>query len=69
MLADVFDNFRNMWLEIYEADPTRCITAPGLALQGALNKNKVQLHLLTDINMLLVVEKGITGGICHSTYW
>ena len=69
LLADVFDNFRNMWLEIYEADPTRCITAPGLAWQGALNKNKVQLHLLTDINMLLVVEKGITGGICHSTYW
>ena len=57
-----------MLLEIYEADTTRCITAPGLAWQGALNKNKVQLHLLTDINMLLVVEKGITGGICHSTY-
>ena len=33
-----------------------------------LKKNKVKLGFLTDINVLLKVEKGIRGGICHSIY-
>ena len=36
LLADVFENFRNMCLEMYELDPTRFLTATGLALQAAL---------------------------------
>ena len=44
------------------------ISAPGLAWQAALKKTKVELDLLTDINMLLMVEKSIRGGICHSFY-
>ena len=47
-----------LYLEIYELDPPKFLSAPGLALQTALKK--------TDIVMLLIVEKGITGGICHS---
>ena len=31
LLADVFENFRNMCLEIYELDPTYFVSAPGLA--------------------------------------
>ena len=31
LLADVFENFRNMCLEMYEFDPAKCISAPGLA--------------------------------------
>ena len=27
------------------------------------------MDLLTDIDVLLMVEKGIRGGICHSVYW
>ena len=30
-LADVFENFRNMCLQIYELDPTKFLSAPGLA--------------------------------------
>ena len=30
LLADIFDNFRNMCLEIYELDPARFPTAPEL---------------------------------------
>ena len=58
-----------MCLEIYELDPTRFLTAPGLAQQGALEKAKVKLDLSTDINMLLMVEKDIRGGICHAIHW
>ena len=31
LLADVFENFRNMCLEIYELDPVYFVSAPGLA--------------------------------------
>ena len=69
LLADVFENFRNMWLEIYKLDPTKFFSVPGLAWQKTFKKIKVKLDLLTCIDMLLVAEKGIRGGICHSFYW
>ena len=68
LLAGVFENFRNMCLEIYEPHPAKFLSACGLAWQAAFKKAKVKLDPLTDINMLLVVEKGIRGGICHSIY-
>ena len=52
LLADVFENFWNMCLEIYDLDLTRFLTAPGLARQAALKKTKAKLDLLTDIHML-----------------
>ena len=67
-LADVFENLRNMCLKICELDTAKFISVPGLAWQGALKKTKLNLDLLTDINMLLVIEKGIIGAICHSIH-
>ena len=29
LLADVFENFRNMCFEIYELEPVKCLLAPG----------------------------------------
>ena len=68
-LPDVFENFRNMCLEIYKINPAKSLSVPGLAWKVDLKKTKVKLNLLTDIDMLLVMEKGIRGGICHSIYW
>ena len=65
VLLDVFENFRKMCLKIYHLDPVKFLSAPGLAWQAALKKTEVKLELLTDIDMLLMVEKGIRGGICH----
>ena len=59
LLADVFENFENMCLEIYELDPAKFPSAPGLAWQAALKTAKKKLHLLTKIDMLLIVKKGI----------
>ena len=50
-----------MYLKIHELDPAKFFSAPGLASQAALEKTKVILGLLTDIDMLLMVEKGIRG--------
>ena len=44
LLADVFENFRKMCLKIYELDPVKRISAPGLAWQVALKKTKVKIR-------------------------
>ena len=61
LLADVFENFRNKCIEIYELDPAPFLSAPGLAWQACLKKKGVKLELLTDIDMLLIVEKELEG--------
>ena len=68
MLADVFENFRNRCFEIYELDPTKVLSAPELTWQAAFKKAKAKLDFLIDIDLLLMVKKGIRGGICHSIY-
>ena len=57
-----------MRLEICKFDPAEFLLASRLAWQAALKKTKVKLNLLSDINMVLMVERDIRGGICHSIY-
>ena len=64
MFTDVFGNFR-ICLERNEL----VLSAPGLAWEATLKKTAVKLNLLTDINMLLMVEQVIGEGTCHSIYW
>ena len=64
MLPEVSENFQNMYIGIYGLDLANFICASGLARDAALKKTKVKLVILTDINMLLMVEKGARGRIC-----
>ena len=68
LLADVFENFRNMCLNIYELDSAYLVSAPALAWQACLKKTEVKLELLTDYDMILMIEKGIRGGISQATH-
>ena len=68
MLANVFENFRDKCIQIYELEPAHFLPAPGLAWQACLKKTKLKLELLTDIEMLLMIEKGIRGRIFHAIY-
>ena len=43
-------------------DPCYCFSAPGLTWQCGLKYTGVQLELLTDYEMLLMIENGIRGG-------
>ena len=67
-LADVFENFRNTCLEIYELDPDHFLSASGQAWPACLKKTQVELELLTDNDMLLMFEEGTRGGICQATH-
>ena len=59
LLADVFENFGNMFDNIYELDLTYFLSAPGLAWQACLKRSGIELELWIDNDMLLVVEKDL----------
>ena len=63
LLADVFENFRNVCLKNYKLDPAWYYTSPGLTWDAALKMTGIELELLTDPDMLLMIEKGIRGGV------
>ena len=64
----LFDVFKNKCIEIYKLDPAHFLPAPGLAWQACLKKAVVELELLTDIDMLLMIENGIRGGMCQTIH-
>ena len=47
----------------YGLDPAWCFSAPDLAWEATLKITKVQLELLSDSDMLLMIESGIKEGI------
>ena len=65
---DVFENLRKACFKTYKLDPAHFISLPGLAWQACLKKTGVELELLTDYDMLLMIEEGIRGGICHAVH-
>ena len=64
----LINNLRDMCITEYELDPAHFLSLPGLAWQACLKKTNIELELLTDYDMLLMVEEGIRGGICHSIH-
>ena len=66
LLADIYEKIRNTCIEIYVLDLAHFLSAPGLAWQACLKKTKINLELLTDIDMLLMFEEGIRGGMCQT---
>ena len=55
-----------MCLDIYGLDPSRFVSAPNLAWQACLKITCIELELIADEDMLLMLEKGIRGGICQA---
>ena len=57
-----------MCIKEFELDQAHFLSLPGLAWQACLKKTNIKLELLTDYDILLMVEEGIRGGICHSIH-
>ena len=68
LLANAFERFRGICIDIYGLDPSYFLSAPGLAWKTCLKKTKVKLELLIDYHLLLMIEEGIRGGMCQLTY-
>ena len=63
LLADVFENFRDMALREYKLDPAHSWTVPGFPWNCALKMSKIELELITDPDTFLFFENSIRGGI------
>ena len=68
LLPDVFENFKNICIKVYGLDPAHFLSAPRLAWQARLKKIDVELELITNIDMLLMIEKGIRDVTCHAIH-
>ena len=63
LLADVFENFREVCMDNYKLDPAWYLTAPGLSWDAMLKSTGIKLDLLTNPDMLMMVEAGTRGGV------
>ena len=63
LLADVFQNFRDICLNYYQLDPAHFYTSPGLSWQACLKMTQVELELITDPDMYIFLEEGLRGGV------
>lgn len=58
LLADVFENYRDLCLSTYQLDPAFYYTVPGFSFDCMFKYKSMKLELLSDYDMLLVIEKG-----------
>ena len=58
LLADVFENFRDVCIKTYNLDAAYYFTAPGLSFDAMLKFTGKKLELLSDYDMLLMYENG-----------
>ena len=63
LLADIFENFRDVCVKSHKLDPAWYYTSPGLTWGALQKKTEIKLDLLSDVNMILFIEGGIRGGV------
>jgi len=69
ILADVFENWRNICLKFYGLDPAYYFTSPSLSWDALLKMTdrKIEVFNNEQYDMLLMVEKAKRGGMCMVT--
>ena len=65
LLADVFEKFINTCLDYYELDPYHYFSSPVLSWDAMLKMTKIELDLISDIDMHLFIKKRLRGGISY----
>ena len=67
LLADVFESFRKTCLQYYKLDPCHYFTSPGLICDGMLRMTNIKLELMTNVDIVQFIEKGMHGGVSYIT--
>ena len=65
LVADVFEKFINTCLDYYGLDPCHYFISPGLSWDAMLKMTRIELNLISDIDMHLFIEKRMRGGIFY----
>ena len=65
LLADVFESFRKTCLQYYKLDLCHYFTSSCLSWDTMLKMTKIELELMTDIDMFQFIEKGMRGGVSY----
>ncbi|RLU18819.1 hypothetical protein DMN91_009176 [Ooceraea biroi] len=68
LLADVFQNFRETCIRSYGLDPAHYYTLPGYTWDAMLLHTGIEFELLTDVDMVLFVERGVRGGLSQCSH-
>jgi len=61
LLVDIFENFRNSCIASYCLDPAHYYILRGFTWDAMLKHTHVRFELLTDIDMIMFIERGIRG--------
>ena len=65
LLADVFQNFREYYINIYGLDPAHYVSLPGSSWDAMLKMTGIRLDLISDVDMQLFIERGMRGGVSY----
>jgi hypothetical protein len=63
LLADVFENYRQVIHKNYGLDPVHFYTAPALSWSAGLKFTKIKLEIPLDVDMHIFFDLGLRGGI------
>ena len=65
LLTDIFKKFINTCLQYYKLDPCHYFSSSGLSWDAMLKITKIEVELISDIDIHLLFEKGMRGGISY----
>ena len=65
LLADMFEKFTNTCLDYYGLDLCHYFISPRLSWDAMLKMTRIELDLISNIDMQLFIEKGMRGGISY----
>ncbi|XP_064639581.1 uncharacterized protein LOC135495094 [Lineus longissimus] len=63
LLASCFEQFRNLSMQYFQMDTGKFLTLPHFAYHAMLKCTQVQLEILTDLEMVHWIKRGIRGGV------